>query len=301
MKIKNWESPEKLFEVMNKTGQYTVLRNWEAYFDDLFLPGHGDIDLLCSKKDRNKILRAVGAVRRSNIFNQWNFWVFIADRMVKFDLRVEGDGYYDIKWERDMLSSRRYDKRGFYCLEPEQYFYSLIYHAAYQKREFALDYRERLSEMAENICTADGLKEKLELYMESRGYKYSYVFNPSVYLNLEGVPEDRIERKVSEVVNENVRKTVRKAREIGGGYFGGRGAESRFGLLDAELWISLYGLHRYRSTDEFQQHGERENLYIQKCITLPNYQRKFEKADEKIRKYAGQAELCRMRESHVAA
>lgn len=267
MKIKNWESPEKLFEVMNKTGQYTVLRNWEAYFDDLFLPGHGDIDLLCSKKDRNKILRAVGAVRRSNIFNQWNFWVFIADRMVKFDLRVEGDGYYDIKWERDMLSSRRYDKRGFYCLEPEQYFYSLIYHAAYQKREFALDYRERLSEMAENICTADGLKEKLELYMESRGYKYSYVFNPSVYLNLEGVPEDRIERKVSEVVNENVRKTVRKAREIGGGI---SVEEALKAALDC--WMQSYGYRYTVCIDTGVQMNfssmEKEKIYISRNVSL---------------------------------
>ncbi len=195
MKIKNWESPEKLFETLNKTGRYVVLRNWEAYFDDLFLPGHGDIDLLCSKKDRKRILWEAGAVRRSNIFNQWNFWVFIEERLVKFDLRVEGDGYYDRKWERDMLSSRRYDGRGFYCLEPEQYFYSLVYHAAYQKREFAQDYIERLSEMAGDACDAEGLKKVLEQYMKGRGYQYSYVCNPSVYLNLDGVPEGRIEKK----------------------------------------------------------------------------------------------------------
>lgn len=235
MKIKNWESPEKLFEALNRTGRYVVLRNWEAYFDDLFLPGHGDIDLLCSKKDRKRILREAGAVRRSNIFNQWNFWVFIEGRLVKFDLRVEGDGYYDRKWERDMLSSRRYDGRGFYCLEPEQYFYSLVYHAAYQKREFAQDYIERLSEMAEGVCDADGLKKDLEQYMISRGYKYSYVCNPSVYLNLDGVPEGRIEKKASEVLNENVRKTV---REFGGGYL----EEALKALLDC--WMETHG-YRY--------------------------------------------------------
>ncbi len=216
MKIKNWESPEKLFEVLNETGKYVVLRNWEAYFDDLFLPEHGDIDLLCSKKDRKKILRAVGAVRRSNIFNQWNFWVFIDERMVKFDLRVEGDGYYDEKWEKDMLSSRRYDERGFYCLETRQYFYSLIYHAAYQKREFAADYIERLSAMAEHSCDTDGLKKELEQYMEQMGYKYSYVFNPSVYLNLDGISEERIERKTSEVLNMHIRKAVREKKNRGG-------------------------------------------------------------------------------------
>lgn len=90
MRIVNWASSEKLFEELNRTGEYAVLRNWEEYFDDLFMPEHGDIDLLCSRKDRRRIIKATDAFRRANIFNQWIFWVVISDRLVKFDLRVEG-------------------------------------------------------------------------------------------------------------------------------------------------------------------------------------------------------------------
>ena len=216
MKIINWENPEELFETMNRTGEYAVLRNWEEYFDDLFMPGHGDIDLLCSKKDRHKLLKETGAFRRANIFNQWNFWVVIADRLVKFDLRVEGDGYYDTKWEHDMLSSRIYDERGFYKLSDEQYFFSLIYHAAYQKREFAQDYVERLCEMSGKSPDRDELKVILEEYMVKNGYEYSFVFNPSVYLNLDGVAKDRIQKKPAEIANMYARKSVRVARNWGG-------------------------------------------------------------------------------------
>ena len=234
MRVINWASPEQLFEELNRTGEYAVLRNWEEYFDDLFMPGHGDIDLLCSRKDRRRIIKATGAFRRTNIFNQWNFWVVISDRLVKFDLRVEGDGYYDIKWERDMLSSRIFDKRGFYRLSDEQYFFSLIYHAAYQKREFAQDYVERLTAMLNGSADDSGrgtdedsregtectdrnsLKEKLEKYMSENGYEYSFVFNPSVYLNLDGVPENRIQKRPTEVANMYTRKSVRLARKWGG-------------------------------------------------------------------------------------
>lgn len=216
MKIINWESPERLFETMNRAGEYVVLRNWEDYFDDLFMPGHGDIDLLCSKRDRRRIIKASGAFRRANVFNQWNFWVVISDRLVKFDLRVEGDGYYDTRWERDMLASKVYDNRGFYRLSDEQYFFSLIYHAAYQKREFARDYIDRLSAMGGRVSDKDSSKEKLEKYMMENGYEYSFVFNPSVYLNLDGVAEDRIQRKPAEVANMYARKTVRSVRNLGG-------------------------------------------------------------------------------------
>lgn len=92
-----------------------------------------------------------------------------------------------------MLSSRIFDKRGFYRLSDEEYFFSLIYHAAYQKREFAQDYVERLTAMLNGSADDSGrgtdedsregtectdrnsLKEKLEKYMSENGYEYSFV------------------------------------------------------------------------------------------------------------------------------
>ena len=289
MRIINWASPEQLFEELNRTGEYAVLRNWEEYFDDLFMPGHGDIDLLCSRKDRRRIIKATGAFRRTNIFNQWNFWVVISDRLVKFDLRVEGDGYYDIKWERDMLSSRIFDKRGFYRLSDEQYFFSLIYHAAYQKREFAQDYVERLTAMLNGSADDSGrgtdedsregtectdrnsLKEKLEKYMSENGYEYSFVFNPSVYLNLDGVPENRIQKRPTEVANMYTRKSVRLARKWGG-YCGtcsgpesersSAYSEGNAGSIYERTEVQIHSLLRYRSKLEYAGSEQGRNIPV---------------------------------------
>ena len=52
----------EFFEALNEAGvKYLVLRNYENLLEqEMFLDGHGDIDLLCD--DYKKIVKAVGAI-----------------------------------------------------------------------------------------------------------------------------------------------------------------------------------------------------------------------------------------------
>lgn len=162
---------------------YLILRNYDNMLsDDIYMDGHGDVDCLCV--DARHMSNILGAKVYTNKPNQvcndgTHFYILIRGKEVSLDLRHVGDGYYCEKWQRDMLS-RKVEHDGYYVMEKEDYFYSLIYHAILQKPYLSLEYRQRLSKMAIELGFEDKLySEKelicmLELYMQKHGYTYTY-------------------------------------------------------------------------------------------------------------------------------
>ena len=57
MNKKNWESAEQVFAALNDSFPYLVIRNYEDFYNSLLMDNHSDIDLLCHKKDRKKIIQ----------------------------------------------------------------------------------------------------------------------------------------------------------------------------------------------------------------------------------------------------
>ena len=77
--------------------------------------------------------------------------------------------------EEDILKNRVWNKKGFYTLNDEDYFYSLLYHALIQKLDFSDDYKNRLKNMNKDYTNeiADSLKKSskmLEKWMLNRKY-----------------------------------------------------------------------------------------------------------------------------------
>lgn len=193
----------KLFvDALNNSGiKYLVLRNYENMLNpELYMEGHGDIDLLCS--EGQALAKAIGAreyVNNKKCGDGVHYYVIIAGQHVSVDLRSVGDGYYCKKWQNEMLE-RRVLNECFYVMDAVDYFYSLVYHSILQKRKFTEEYKGRLSLMAHNIglvlrCDSEGeFIGHLESYMQKHGYMYTYPADTFVPLNTKLINKRFLER-----------------------------------------------------------------------------------------------------------
>ncbi|UQZ87706.1 hypothetical protein C4J81_00115 [Deltaproteobacteria bacterium Smac51] len=147
-----WENLNELFYVLNHTTNYLVLRN----FENLFKPGapsdHGDIDLLVESGDDTALILNARKVFPDE--HRVHYSTIVDDEEVLFDLRFVGDDYYCRQWESDLLNNRIFQD-GLYVPRPEDYFYSLVYHALIHKKSIADDYHLKTARLARDLKILD--------------------------------------------------------------------------------------------------------------------------------------------------
>lgn len=173
-----------VFGILNSQGiTYLILRNYENLLSpEMYLDGHGDIDMLCD--DSQVIVRLLGAKTNRKDENGFigdgtHYYIYVKGEYVSLDLRHIGDGYYCQEWQKEMLEHRKYNN-GFYVMNQEDYFYSLIYHAILQKRSLSEEYRQRLTGMATSLgisLTESNEKSFIDIlnrFMKKNKYKYVY-------------------------------------------------------------------------------------------------------------------------------
>ena len=186
-----WADLKQFFAVLNETVRYLVLRNFEWLPDQFRTAEHGDIDLLTDSAGE---LAFVANARR--IFPEpyrIHYAVKIGREEVRFDFRHVGDDYYDPKWENFMLVERQWNGRGFHVPPPEDYFYSLLYHALVHKPKVSADYVEKLERLAADLklpgvnaatftqpCKA---KRLLDVFLKLKGFEYRRPGDLSVHFN----------------------------------------------------------------------------------------------------------------------
>ena len=197
---KQWDSLSDALVSLNNNTRYLILRNFEDLSNEnYYMDGHGDIDFLVED-----IWEARRALHVHNTIN-WNspnhFSITINDKIVKVGLRYLGDDYYDEKWESYMLNNRQINESGFYVMDDESYFYSLLYHALLQKDKLSSDYRARLYKMgmALNVQLDSEMSYNHVLfnYLHRHDYKVPYPKDPSVVVNYHLVPNDLLKRKTT--------------------------------------------------------------------------------------------------------
>lgn len=178
------------------TADYLIMRNWEGFYDDILLEGHNDIDILCRDRDsRDIIVRLLDA--RPLTPDGFHYSFLYQGRDVTLDTRILGDGYYDRRWQREMLKNKKLHPQGFYIMDPENYFYSLIYHAIYQKKAGLSDeYAQRLNQLsdAKEVLAQDEFASELDDFMRTKHYAYTKTEDQSVMLNFENTPIRKILR-----------------------------------------------------------------------------------------------------------
>ena len=166
---------------------YVVLRNYEEFSNEHFLADHPDIDLLC--KDRELAVNTLGLMPKIEK-DITHYYTRIDGKIVMVDLRHVGDGYYCREWETDMLlNSRRIN--GIKILNPENYYYSLIYHILIHKMKIKSDYIVRLNKMAERLSLAkaspNNYSQVLNKYMSDKGYRYTLPKYTGTICNLNNI------------------------------------------------------------------------------------------------------------------
>lgn len=138
-----WESLAQVFSVMNEAVTYVVLRNFDKLPDEHVHGAHGDVDLLLEDVDaRNRAASILNKDQRGT--------TIVGGRKVSFDFRSIEDFYYDPEWCRRILRDRIM-VRGFYAPNPEDHFFSLLYHGHVQKPKIADDYIPTLMGLAREI------------------------------------------------------------------------------------------------------------------------------------------------------
>lgn len=182
-----WESLEEVFDILNKTINYVILRNFETIHDEMDSL-HPDIDILTDNQDN-----AISILNAQKTFikkYRVQYKVLIDNKYINFDLRFTGDNYYDINWQKDILVSRI--KQDFYYRPTDiNYFYSLLYHALLHKPKLGYDYERRLLELNDKCLAVSSRKyfsvleifNELEDYINLHNYHVTYPNDFSVYWN----------------------------------------------------------------------------------------------------------------------
>lgn len=177
---------KQLFLKLNQSKVcYVVLRNWEDFYSDLLIDGHNDIDILCkTERDKKTFVRLFDAKHIGDpYFGKYSF--FINNNKFYIDFRVVGDGYYCRKWEQQMLKTRILDEKGFYKLDNEEYYFSLLYHAIIHKNQISENYNKILSNLFSNIKLKD-YESILTSFMSEKKYYYSVSYDRFVGQNFKG-------------------------------------------------------------------------------------------------------------------
>lgn len=115
-----WWSMEQFFQILNRTVNYVVLRNYEGLPDTWSVNNHRDIDLLTD--DHQKLALIANGRKVFNKSYRVHFKVKIAGEDIFFDFRFVGDDYYDANWQERMLYHSRLHKKGFMYLRKRTIF-----------------------------------------------------------------------------------------------------------------------------------------------------------------------------------
>ena len=185
-----WDSFEQLFNYLNKTTQYVVLRNPRELIDG-FEHGKGDVDILCN--DRKKFMSLANGIP---IWESKNFFhVKVGGEMVLFDVREKGESYLDERWIEHLLNNGSVSEFQYLrTLSKDDYFFSHLYYALVNKRSIPDKYNSRLANLAKEIGSYDlvfknGIIDKdlaiftLKGYMLNNNFTFLLPSDPSVYIN----------------------------------------------------------------------------------------------------------------------
>ena len=201
----NWENLRQLFIRLNEKCHYLILRNFEEIYSESFLKDHPDVDFLCDNAD--SLIEVSKAFPRDAKSDRIHYYILIDHRKVPIDIRETGDGYYDRKWEKEMLEKRIMSPQGFYIMDEENYFYSLLYHSQIHKKTVSDDYRKRLHEMANRQKIEYGEEtgiKTLENFMRNKGYKYTYPVSPGGIMNLKGTDKSLRTYDLKKIAGRNI-------------------------------------------------------------------------------------------------
>lgn len=185
-----WSSFHELFSYLALGTNSIVLRSFE-HLPDLDPALEDEIDILC--QDLPGFVAAANAYVPDPILRPHKCVVDVAGHQIRFDARHVGDGYYDAVWETDLLHRQTIHHGIVGRPRPDDYFFSLLYHAKLQKTEVSPKYIEKLPRLAasigltwvssEDVVSDESSGAILTAYMKANGYRYAVPLDRKVTNN----------------------------------------------------------------------------------------------------------------------
>lgn len=187
----SWDSLKSLFEALNSSVTYCVLRNFDSLSIGII---EDDVDILVDDFEK-----FISVSRARKIMKREAGWaITISEHDVRFDVRTPNDQYYDSDWAQNILSQRVMD-RGIFIPDEENFRYSLLYHILIHKKHIDRKYCNFLSNEF-NMIVNNGpefideygraeLLEKLDNFLVEKKYFSSIPHERGYYLimNLENI------------------------------------------------------------------------------------------------------------------
>ena len=162
----------QFLQILNKIDNCIILRGYEQLKTNFPIHPEEDVDILT--ENYNDVYDIIKEYLDHIDNKDVGHIIKLDDTLVKIDIRVVGDNYYDEKWYNDMLSKKILFDYDFYVMDAENYFYSILYHCLIHKNKIDSKYHELLSNYKINIDISD--KQQcfliLEKFMNRNGYKF---------------------------------------------------------------------------------------------------------------------------------
>lgn len=185
---KGWQDFSSLFKILNMVTDYVVLRNFEDIEEQLNSL-HPDVDVLVNNK--SMVVSLLNAKETTNKKYRVQYDVSVAGKIINFDIRHVGDGYYDEVWEKEILKTRVLHEKGFYIPSKTNLFYSILYHAYIHKATVSKDYFEQFiflyrslyDEVPADLLVETNLLRLLDNFMVENRYSYTEPKDFTVYFN----------------------------------------------------------------------------------------------------------------------
>lgn len=191
---RDWRSLSELFWVLNRSVAYVAVQNEAPLPKARADANHQGIDLIT---DRYWAVHTLSNTRQPphTAPNGGRFQITIDGADFTIGIRFVGDGYYDPKWEEEILASRFLDPRGFYRPSDRDCFQALAYRAVVHRAAPTGEDKERLAVMASKLRLGgwdlDALndprqmKTLLDRLLQDRGCSYVEPLDKTVFYNLE--------------------------------------------------------------------------------------------------------------------
>jgi hypothetical protein len=155
-----WNSLEHFFYFINAVEPYLILRNYNDLSKDL--EAIDDIDFLVANCEKFSLFS--NAVKMSKGTERANYKITIDGKDIDIDLRYIGDNYFDRFWQKDCMAKRVLHSKGFYVMDNENQYFSLLYHVLIHKIKIPDKYKD-FSRLVSNE-----LQTKLYEFMHEKGY-----------------------------------------------------------------------------------------------------------------------------------
>jgi len=146
-----WADLQELFRVLSWSVPYVLLRSRGSLLQTP-IREVGDVDLLCASP---AVVAAVANATKlsPDPFNAGHRCT-VDGEPLRLDLHAVGDGYYDARWQSEMLERAALSDDGIVTPRADDLFFSLLYHVKLHKSSVARHHRDRLCGLAPRIGLA---------------------------------------------------------------------------------------------------------------------------------------------------